>query len=1411
MLIKNWSKNKKPFYRVTGACLLGLLGLFFLPAIFSSERLKNELGRYVDDVTNHEYQLTVSKIHFNPFADRFSLDSLRLTGKSAKGKFLVLNAKKITISGITTDLLFPGSGFTISKIKITDLLAEVYHEPAVKPEKFSNEELFSKLQAIFSKSVQKITVKDIEIRHVKIAHYNGEENPHPFRFIHDFDLTIIDFSMDSGMISRQKEFFRADEVFFKIRNFNRMLSDGIHQVQVGELTYSMQDKKLRGENIRLFPTDTTRRSATLYQVEIPAVEMEWSIPFQLTSHDTIRVKTLNLKQSKIRIKPSVRAKNNVNLRNLRDFDLYALFRNDFRLLTIDRLSMEDTQMRIDSRNENDSIFQEFKGIQIHMNGFKLDSCSWMDRTKILYSDNFKLSIGHYLLKLNDQVHQFSADKIFASSKDSLIQSSQIRLTPVNQTIKLPAIVNLSCDSIRLWSVDFNRLFHRREMLLNEITAFKPTVNIDQFGKPATKNRDHQSLLYYFIGNYIKGIYSNVVAIKDGHLAIHNLQASSDTGIIEAGIDFKLTGFSIDSITARGSGKLFYAAELDLRFSNYNMKLADEIHRLQIGKVNVSSIRKLVTVEGLHLFPDHRLNIPKVLDRMKKTELYRLKIPSLTLYNTDINRAFFSKNLQISHFSITKPDIYIELFGALKKQEKEFNLNEFYELLNNYLSHIEIEEFDVPNGQLRFVNHSRKGKTIDLTNQFSLHLDHFILNDRELNKDRLLFSDQFELTLKDHLFKLSDQVHLLKAKEISLSSRNASVSVSDALLYPLVSSPAYRDLPWHLLIRIPGIKLEQVDMNQIYFNHVLKVGSLSIDSPLIEIFRNLERSKLNFKDPAIPLPEEMKELTVGKASLKNGKLKIYKNKTDQQKLIAGADIDFLVSNGSLKRSPDTPTARFFSENIETTLTGLYFDPEKIPYSIDVKQVDFSSKKQFLQFTGLNIRSTSTGQKKVIAGINIPSLRFDQLDPVDAFQNNRFHAGLIHSVKPVFILNQTEEQTSENPLLIHLPPDILPLMDELSAGKVTVEDASFIFQQKNKKKEYTHISVILDEFRLDSVQSEKPLGSNNLTFYKDNNQFTDKNKHYDFQVDRISFSGTGNTFSLSGIKILPRYTRDAYQKVISGQTDHYAGSIDKIELTGIDPDRWFEKRELKAKAALITHPQINVYRDKRTPFNEKQFKPMPQELISQIDLPFHFDSVRITNANITYAEQPENLPGAGTVSFSGLNARLFPFSNMSPWKDQTVTLVANSLFMNSSKLNVRMDFNMASPVHQFKVKGSLSPFQLAALNPVTEFSAQILIRSGELNRFDFQFTADSLKAVGKLWFAYDNLRISVLEQKDGDTKESRWLSFLANNLMLKSKNPRTRTLMPDDICFERDPKRSVINYWWKTIFSGAKNTFGIKEEE
>jgi hypothetical protein len=158
-----------------------------------------------------------------------------------------------------------------------------------------------------------------------------------------------------------------------------------------------------------------------------------------------------------------------------------------------------------------------------------------------------------------------------------------------------------------------------------------------------------------------------------------------------------------------------------------------------------------------------------------------------------------------------------------------------------------------------------------------------------------------------------------------------------------------------------------------------------------------------------------------------------------------------------------------------------------------------------------------------------------------------------------------------------------------------------------------------------------------------------------------------------------------------------------------------------------------------------------------------------------------------------------------------LSGNANIMDSCKLSVKMISQMSNPDNLFSVEGSLNAFNMSILNPVLEPLAMVSLRSGQVDRFDFNFHGNKFNTTGKLFFGYNDLKISVLEMKNGNTKEAKFASFLANNLMLKSKNPRSKEFLPEEISFVRDEKRSDLNYLWKSIFSGIRNTLGIKDKE
>ena len=248
-------------------------------------------------------------------------------------------------------------------------------------------------------------------------------------------------------------------------------------------------------------------------------------------------------------------------------------------------------------------------------------------------------------------------------------------------------------------------------------------------------------------------------------------------------------------------------------------------------------------------------------------------------------------------------------------------------------------------------------------------------------------------------------------------------------------------------------------------------------------------------------------------------------------------------------------------------------------------------------------------------------------------------------------------------------------------------------------------------------------------------------------------------------------------------------------------------------LVKGLNLDIYRDKQMPFDETRRPKMLQELIKSMKLPIAVDSMILTNSQVSYSEKKESDDLEGKIHFTNIHTRIMPFTNMKASNGMIpdFKLDGTATIQDSCQLKVSMNYLMNNPENKFNVKGSLGSFNMRILNPVLEPLALVSIRSGKVNQFHFNFSADKTGATGQLFFGYDNLKISVLEMKDGNTKEARFASFLANSILLRSKNPRGKELLPDEITFIRDQKRSDLNYWWKSIFSGVKNTLGIKENK
>ena len=146
--------------------------------------------------------------------------------------------------------------------------------------------------------------------------------------------------------------------------------------------------------------------------------------------------------------------------------------------------------------------------------------------------------------------------------------------------------------------------------------------------------------------------------------------------------------------------------------------------------------------------------------------------------------------------------------------------------------------------------------------------------------------------------------------------------------------------------------------------------------------------------------------------------------------------------------------------------------------------------------------------------------------------------------------------------------------------------------------------------------------------------------------------------------------------------------------------------------------------------------------------------------------------GFVEFNKLKFSSGQLSNIPEViKNQPLLQIdAKANLFNKGLLRAKLDFKLDSENYYHTVVGSLQPMSLKPLNSMLEKSVPISIESGQLNRFDFNFTFDEKQASGQLYLGYDNFKISVYESDMNGTKKSKLASFWANNMVLNSKFPK-----------------------------------------
>lgn len=1425
------TKTGKHILKIFGwiilAILLLIIGTGVLVFFKAESYLNQNFSEFVAKKSNNLYELSFDKIELKtiPFSLAVSDISLEpnqqktneILQKQPDKTFYSFHSPELKIIDLNIFELFRNQIFYCKNITVVQPEfaisgARILHSDSIK----NIDEIIHEISPLFQTRIKKMRIDEIHFVDATYKLYQSVKNNTQISNAQKISMVIKNFRTDSVMIFNNTPFFESDDILISINQFQNNLGDNIHVLKIDTLEYSLKTSDVFAYGFHLFykEKDSTKN---LYDVQVPRLHLKSKSISDFSISDSINIQFLKLEKPQIHFYQKENQRK-IKIEDLNQFNLYSLIENQFSEIKIDSFVLGNANLKIFQQPNTDNYQQHFESLNISLSRFDLDSTSAKNKTKLFHADDLNMFVNGYHLKLIDNQHEFIADSMFVSTSSNSVGIKNIRIFPIVEAdIKSRTSVNVNCEAVNIYEVNLKTLYHTRTLPTRRISISNPNVQLQYHSEIArSKEKKEAGLLFTLVSAYLKGVYSEVVDIENGSLNIQTLDNNILKGYFETGFNFNLSGFALDSASIEQTDKFFYANNFDLQFSDYQMKLVDNLHKINVDRISIKSFDRKLEIENLRLKPIVNDAIQSTMQSFNRSELYNITVPKITLWGINLRDAFFYNKLNIAKFQILQPVIYFENFGSLRQSKEKKEFSEFYQLISNYLYDFDIKEISIPNGNFSWVNHTKKGKTTSFDNEFSATLTNFKLNEKELKKQRLFFSDDFDISVKDQMFQLSDSVHILKAGEINLSSKKSSATIKNALLYPLITSGRYNRLSTTFQVSIPMLHISNIDYSKAFYSKELLLNTIELNAPKFEVYSKTGISKsLDLNKFSFPLPAFIKSLHLNELKINNAEVINYEVKGLEHRAQSNFKINLSLPNVSLKNN-DKNQAQLSTENLIANIHD-FKTPLGERHELEISELDFNRLQKTISISQLKVIPYTKKNSGNTFSIWAPSLKFSNFDINSAIKNNSFEFDEIRIDNPKIVIEISDSikgDKLEFAKNLDLFPFVEPYVNKIKVTQLQLQNIDLNFNWFNKKPINKRFNLSFNEINIaENEKSKNLLNSKEFKLSTTNLKTKSNDGFYEFTADSLIYNSRKHNALLKNIQVNPLFSLNEFHQKIEFQTDYLQVKTDFIELKDVDENLWIKENILNAKALIVGKTNIEIYRNKRLVFNQNQRPPWPQDLLMEIKQPFVFDSVILSPSTIKYSELLDLSDEPGYIEFNDLVFCTGILSNIPEIirHSPNLQLTASAKLFNQGTLSVHADFNLAKSNHSHTIIGNLSPMPFVAFNKMIEKSVPVSIETGQLNRFDFDLMLTDKMATGTLYFGYDDFKISIYDLDSEEIKKSKLASFWANKMVLNSKNPKGDKFLPTTISYERDVQRSIINYWWKAIFTGSKETLGLKPKE
>src|SRR5690606_8397811 len=521
---------------------------------------------------------------------------------------------------------------------------------------------------------------------------------------------------------------------------------------------------------------------TLFEIDVPFISLGNANLKKIYNEKILDIDEMIITSQEVLLKDLKATQNKVGKSTVQ-----VLTQDYLNAIYVKRLEVTEGSLVLDNnlRVRQDSL--SFGTISFVLEDFRLDEQIEADSSaRIFLAEALQLEIEDYALKLSDNLHLFTANKIFIDTKEEFIGIEGFRLRPQNSDniqstlnrYSKTTILDIEVPDFSARGVDISEAFFNERLFVKEIFVPSPIIKLQIYGSQEedmdgdkVDRRDILNLLT----NYFSVVKVDALTVEEGTLVFENFGKDKIRTFAENDVAIGISNFYVDEFIDPLDSRVLFAEELDIRLNNYVFNIAEGKYRIVADGISYNSASEEINTYNVRLRPSRTLDAKAVI---------QADIPNMSFKGVDLEAFLFENTLSLTKLKLSGADVKLFLnrdkeAGAASRVSRRRERN-----LPKTIDIIQVDTVEAEDAKFNLAYLEDKQDVELINSGINLSFYDFLLDSAKLVEgDIAAFFSNMSMDIDKFSLALKDSIHTINFSRVQLDSESDEITFDNFTITP----------------------------------------------------------------------------------------------------------------------------------------------------------------------------------------------------------------------------------------------------------------------------------------------------------------------------------------------------------------------------------------------------------------------------------------------------------------------------------------------------------------------------------------------------------------------------------------------------------------------------------------------------